>query len=224
MCPRLRFPGAEAKLRPERAVSGVPWRESGSMNGLGLSRRGRGGARGSLWPWGRMVPAARLCLLCMDVTDDCAGETARALGGGDASERVLAMVDPEKRDWSTLGGERGPGCCGLPMAPYDWPRRTCWSRRTRARVSSDWDGVLPPLLTTNSLFGTVRLVTDCCEYAERTDAGLEGRAVLAMAKSPVLELTEDMDELRLTVGVSRSFGVRSGNGRGTRDIMQRYNV
>ena len=95
MCPRLRFPGAELKLSPDIAVSGVPWRDSGSMNGFGLSRRGRGGARGPafwevLWVWGVplgrtvvVAAAAELCLLCADIMDDCAGETVRVRGGGD---------------------------------------------------------------------------------------------------------------------------------------------
>ena len=78
MCPTLRFPGAELKLSPDSAVSGVPWRDSGSMNGFGLSSRGRGGARdpvfcGGLWVW-RVPPgrtaAAELCLLCADIMDD----------------------------------------------------------------------------------------------------------------------------------------------------------
>ena len=83
------------------------------------------------------------------------------------------------------------------------------------------------MFATNVRFGTVRpWLAECCEYTEREEAGLGGRGVL-LTRSPVLEVIEDIEGLRLTGGVlpvSRSLGVTSGKGRGTLDIMQRYMV
>lgn len=83
-CLKLTFAGAVTKLWDESAVSGVPWRESGSLNGFEASSMGReivGRRDGLLFCSCFCEATARVEMrLLRAPTKDCTGE--RIVGGG----------------------------------------------------------------------------------------------------------------------------------------------
>ena len=150
-------------------------------------------------------------------------------GGGVGMGRGLLAVDPEDR-YAKAPSADGHRPLGEPSEPYEGVLRVEGPRLVVIGEADSIRGGGEPLFTTNNLFGIVRDEECASDVVDEMDAGVDGRLGRKVSfgdRRWVLEPTEEMEGLRVSVNVfpvSKVLGVRSGNDRGTRDIIQRKTV